>query len=57
MAVNVWWYRNNSYWPENCTMSPNEATLDKFKFGDAGEKAYGEAGGDGDSQEPPKSVV
>ena len=57
MAVNVWWYKNNSYWPENCTMSPSEATLDKFKFGDAGEKAYGEAGGDDDSQGPQRSVV
>eukprot|EP00112_Aurelia_sp_Birch-Aquarium-sp1_P014591 Seg3163.3 transcript_id=Seg3163.3/GoldUCD/mRNA.D3Y31 product="Lysine-specific demethylase JMJ30" protein_id=Seg3163.3/GoldUCD/D3Y31 len=57
MAVNVWWYKNNSYSPEDCTMSPSEATLDKFKFGDATEKAYGNAGGEEQSQGSPTSMI
>lgn len=52
IAVNVWWHYNDSYKPKDCNMKPEEATLDKFTFGDAVAEAY--SGGDGNE---PKDVM
>ena len=50
VALNVWWYKNNSYTPQDCTMTAEEATLDQFQFADSVEK-YGQSG-DIDEAEP-----
>ena len=43
VALNVWWYYNNSYTPQDCTIAAEDATLDKFKFQDQDEIAYGKS--------------
>ncbi len=48
--MNVWWYGNDSFTPEDCTLKAEEATLDKFTWNDAEEK-YGD--GEGDSAADP----
>jgi len=52
VALNVWWYKNNSYTPQDCTISAEEATLDRFRFQDQGDIGYGKSdGGDDQSEE------
>ena len=48
MALNVWWYNNNTFHPKDCTLTPEEATLDKFKFQDQNEKYDGPSSEEGE---------
>ena len=34
VALNVWWYANKSHSPQDCTLTAEEATLDRFHFND-----------------------
>ena len=55
VALNVWWYKNNSYTPQDCTITAEEATLDRFTFLDQGDIGYGKSDGGDDQSEGKQS--
>lgn len=53
VALNVWWYKNDSYTPQDCTMTAEQATLDLFKFNDQEENIYGKSDDSGETDAKP----